>query len=37
VEKGNVALEFLPMDFQLVDIFTKPLNEHRFNFIDQEL
>lgn len=37
VEKGNVTLEFVPTDFQLADIFTKPLGEDRFNFIRQEL
>ena len=37
VEKGDVLLEFVPTEFQLADIFTKPLNEERFNFIRHEL
>ena len=37
VEKGHVILEFMPTDYQLADIFTKPLIEDRFNFIRHEL
>jgi len=37
VEKGHVILEFVSTDYQLADIFTKPLSEDRFNFIRQEL
>jgi len=37
VEKGHVILEFVLMESQLADVFTKPLNEERFNFIHHEL
>jgi len=37
VEKGDVALEFVPTHSQLADIFTKPLNDDQFNLIRQEL
>jgi len=35
--KGHVILEFVSTYYQLVDSFTKALNEDRFNFIRQEL
>jgi len=37
VEIGDVTLEFIPIDYQLADIFTKPLSEGRFNFIRHKL
>ena len=37
VQKGNVTLEFLLIDFQMTNIFTKPLDENRFCFIRIEL
>ena len=37
VHKGDIALEFISTDFQLADVFTKPLDENRFCFIRREL
>ena len=37
VQKGHIELEFISTDFQLADIFTKPLNEERFCFIRNEI
>ena len=37
VQKGDIALEFISIDFQLADIFTKPLDKNRFYFIRKEL
>ena len=37
VENGNIILEFLDTNHQLANIFTKPLNEERLNFIKYEL
>ena len=37
VEKGDVSISFISTELQLVDIFTKPLPEDRFNFIRLEL
>ena len=37
VQKGDISLEFVQTEFQLADIFTKPLDENRFNFIRREL
>ncbi|PKA63842.1 Retrovirus-related Pol polyprotein from transposon TNT 1-94 [Apostasia shenzhenica] len=37
VEKGEIILEYVSTDFQLADIFTKPLHEDRFNFIVREI
>ena len=36
-EKGDIVLEFVPTDLQLVDIFTKPLSEARFVALRLEL
>ena len=33
VQKGDITLELIQIKFQLVDIFTKPLDKNRFNFI----
>ena len=37
VLKGDVELHFIPTDYQLADLFTKPLDENRFNFLISEL
>ena len=37
VNKGDIELHFIPIENQLVDIFTKPLDESRFNFLISEL
>jgi len=37
VEKGNIELYFVSTDFQLADLFTKPLDEQRFNFLKTKL
>jgi len=37
VEKVDVTVECVPTDYQLADIFTKPLSEGRFKFIRHEL
>ena len=37
VQNSNVLLEFICTDYQLADIFTKPLNEDRFCMIRREL
>ncbi|KAI3729523.1 hypothetical protein L6452_18183 [Arctium lappa] len=37
VMNGDIELHFIPTDFQLADIFTKPLDETRFNFLISEL
>ena len=37
VQKGHVTLTFVRMDYQLADIFIKPLSEERFKFIRHEL
>ncbi|KAJ9536658.1 hypothetical protein OSB04_un000131 [Centaurea solstitialis] len=34
VEKGNIEMFFVQTDYQLADLFTKPLDEKRFNFLD---
>ena len=31
--KGDIELHFIPTDYQLADLFTKPLDENRFNFL----
>ena len=33
----NIALHFIPTDNQLADVFTKPLDESRFNKLISEL
>ncbi|KAI3772514.1 hypothetical protein L6452_03700 [Arctium lappa] len=33
ISKGDIELHFIPTDFRLADLFTKPMNETRFNFI----
>ena len=33
VQNGDISLEFIDTNKQLVDIFTEPLNEERLNFI----
>ncbi|KAI3718276.1 hypothetical protein L6452_19140 [Arctium lappa] len=33
VEKGTIELFFVKTDYQLADLFTKPLDEKRFNFL----
>ena len=37
VQNGDISLEFIDINNQLVDIFTKPLNEERLNFIKYNL
>ncbi|KAI3680869.1 hypothetical protein L6452_35646 [Arctium lappa] len=37
VMNGDIELHFIPTDFQLVNIFTKPIDETRFNFLISEL
>ena len=37
IEKGDIELYFVGTDFQLADLFTKPLDEQRFNFLLSEL
>ena len=37
VQNSNISLEFVDTNNQLVDIFTKPLNEERLNFIKHDL
>ncbi|KAI3681360.1 hypothetical protein L6452_36153 [Arctium lappa] len=37
VMNGDIELHFIPTDFQLADLFTKPLDETRFNFLISEL
>ena len=37
VQKGDVVLEFIDTTNQLADIFIKPLNKERMNFIKSEL
>ena len=37
VQKDDIVLEFIETEFQLADIFTKPLDENRFIFIRREL
>ena len=37
VQNGDIVLEFIDTNNQLADIFTKPLNEERMNFIKQEI
>ena len=37
MQNNNVVLEFISTENQLLDIFTKPLNEDRFSKISDEL
>ena len=37
VQSGDISLEFVDTNNQLADIFTKPLNEERLNFIKHDL
>ncbi|KAI3735627.1 hypothetical protein L6452_15134 [Arctium lappa] len=37
VEKGNIEIHFVQTDFQLADLFTKPLDEKRFQFLISKL
>ncbi|KAI3669692.1 hypothetical protein L6452_41032 [Arctium lappa] len=37
VEKGTIELYFVKTDYQLADLFTKPLDEKRFNFLVSRL
>jgi len=37
VQKKDITLDFIQIDFQLADIFTKPLLKERFWFIRREL
>ncbi|KAJ9545625.1 hypothetical protein OSB04_025332 [Centaurea solstitialis] len=37
VMNGDVELHFVPTEYQLADLFTKPLDEKRFNQLNSEL
>ena len=37
VQNSNISLEFIDINNQLTDIFIKPLNEERLNFIKHDL
>ncbi|KAK8954855.1 hypothetical protein KSP39_PZI002166 [Platanthera zijinensis] len=37
VERGDISLEFVKTDYQIADVFTKPLDETRFNKFKIEL
>ncbi|KAJ9538853.1 LOW QUALITY PROTEIN: hypothetical protein OSB04_031586 [Centaurea solstitialis] len=37
VEKGTIELYFVNTEYQLADLFTKPLDEKRFNFLISKL
>ncbi|KAJ9552796.1 hypothetical protein OSB04_016841 [Centaurea solstitialis] len=37
ISKGDIELHFIPTEYQLADLFTKPLDEARFNFLVGEL
>ena len=34
---GDVELHFVPTEYQLADLFTKPLDETRFNLVISKL
>ena len=36
-EKGDIKIDYVSTDFQLADIFTRPLDFNRFSFICEEL
>jgi len=37
VSNGDIVLDFVPTKNQLADIFTRPLNQDRFEIIKSEL
>ena len=37
VQNGDISLEFVDINNQLADIFIKPLNDERLNFIKHDL
>ena len=37
VQNGDISLEFMNTNNQLADIFTKPLNEEKLNFIKYDI
>ena len=37
IQNGDISLEFIDINNQLADVFTKPLNEERLNFIKHDL
>ncbi|XP_062104243.1 uncharacterized protein LOC133815415 [Humulus lupulus] len=37
IQRGDIMLDFVSTNFQLADIFTKPLSDERFSFIRREL
>jgi len=37
VIKGDCVIQFVNSENQLADLFTKPLNNNRFNFLKNEL
>ncbi|KAM6587476.1 hypothetical protein CsatA_010081 [Cannabis sativa] len=37
IQRGDIMLDFVSTEFQLADIFTKPLSDERFSFIRREL
>ena len=37
VMNGDIKLYFVPIEYQLTDLFTKPLDETRFNILISEL
>ena len=37
IQNGDISLEFIDTNNQLVDIFTKPLNKERLNFIKHDI
>ncbi|KAI3669157.1 hypothetical protein L6452_40383 [Arctium lappa] len=37
VEKGDIVMHFVQIDYQLADLFTKPLDEKRFTFLVSKL
>ena len=37
VNNGDCEIQFVSTENQLVDLFTKPLNKERFNFLRNEL
>jgi len=37
VNNGDCVIQFVTSEKQLADLFTKPLNKERFNFLKNEL